>query len=145
MSFLDNLENTLKNAESREERDPAAIRRSQKQADADRAKARSVQPVADELRQGKFTADLLADVTRISHGLRTKVYITWVGNTLRLDAREHRLELTPSPEGVVATTFVDREPTGSQPVDLKKSPKALAEKWLATVGPRPEPKLAEIE
>ena len=145
MSFLDNLENTLKNAESREERDPAAVRRSQKQADVDRAKARSVQPLADELRQGKFTADLLAEVTRISHGLRTKVYISWAGNSLRLDAREHRLELTPTVDGVVATSFIGRDATGSQHVDLKKSPKVLAEKWLAAVGPRPEVKVAETE
>lgn len=137
MSFLDNLENTLKNAESRTERDPASTRRNQKQSEAERARARSVQPLADELRNGKFTSELLNEVTRISHGLRTKVYITWIGPKLRLDARDHRLELEPTPDGIIARTYNGRKETGSQSVDLKKSPKSLAEKWLATVGPRP--------
>ncbi len=143
MSFLDNLENTLKNAESREERESAS-RRNSKHADADRARARSIQPVAEELRKSKFTSDFMAEVTRIAHGLRTKVYITWIGSTLRLEAREHRLELVPTAEGVVAFTHVDGKQTGKQTVDLKKSPKPLADKWLSTVGPRPEPKAVEI-
>jgi hypothetical protein len=138
MGFLDNLENTLKNAESRAEREPATTRRSQKQAEADRARAKSVQPIAEDLRNGKFTSDLLTEVTRISHGLRTKVYISWIGTTLRLEAREHRLELTPTPSGVVATSYKDQKVTGTQNVDLKKSAKPLAEKWLAAVGPRPD-------
>lgn len=145
MSYLDNLENTLKNAESREEREPVSLRRSQKQAEAERARARALQPVVDELRKGKFTSDLLTEVTRLSHGLRTKVYISWIGSTLRLQAREHRLELTPTPDGVVAATFVNQKPTGSHNVDLKKSPKPLAEKWLAVVGPRPEARPADID
>lgn len=101
--------------------------------------------MADELRKGKFTTDLLSEVTRLSHGLRTKVYLSWIGSTLRLQAREHRLELTPTPDGVVAATFVNQKQTGSHNVDLKKSPKPLAEKWLAAVGPRPEVKPVNIE
>lgn len=142
MGFLDNLENTLKANESREERDPVQMRRNQKQAEDERARAKAAQPYAEELRNGKFTADLLNEVSRISHGLRTKVYITWIGTTLRLEAREHRLELTPGPDSVTAVTSVDGKPTGNQSIDLKKSPKALAEKWLASVGPRPEPAAA---
>ena len=138
MSFLDNLENTLKNAESREERDPGTVRRSQKQAEAERARAKSVQPLAEELRTGKFTSELLNEVSRISHGLRTKVYISWIGPKLRLQARDHRLELEPTPDGIIAHTSEGPKETGSHPVDLKKSPKALAEKWLAAVGPRPQ-------
>jgi desulfoferrodoxin (superoxide reductase-like protein) len=144
MSFLDNLENTLKSAESRDERD-MTNRRNQKQADAERSRAKSVQPVAEELRNSKFTSDLLTEVTRISHGLRTKVYITWIGATLRLEAREHRMEFTPTADGVVATTYSGAKQTGTQQIDLKKSPKPIAEKWLAAVGPRPEPKPTDIE
>jgi len=140
MSFLDNLENTLKNTESREERDPASLRRNHKQSEADRAHAKSLQPIADELRNSKFTAELLNEVTKISHGLRTKVYISWIGTTLRLQAREHRLELAPTPSGVVAQMYVGLDSKASQTVDLKKSPKPLAEKWLTMVGPRPEAK-----
>ncbi len=146
MGFLDNLENTLKSNEAREERaDTASGRRNQKLAEAERSRARSIQPLVDELKKGKFTADLLNEVTRIAHGLRTKVYITWIGTTLRLEARQHRLELMPTPDGIVATTFVDASATGSQTIDLKKSSKPLAEKWMQAVGPRPEPKILEAE
>lgn len=145
MGFLDNLENTLKNQESREERDSASGRRNHKLAETERARARSIQPLVDELKKGKFTADLLNEVTRIAHGLRTKVYITWIGTTLRLEARQHRLELVPTPDGIVATTYVHAAATGTQTVDLKKSSKPLAEKWMQAVGPRPEPKAIEAE
>jgi hypothetical protein len=138
MGFLDNLENTLKAEEARQERDPEYWKRSQRLAEAERARAKAAQPLAEELRKGKFTADLLNEVTRISHGLRTKVYITWIGTTLRLEAREHRLELTPTAEGIVAIFLVNAEEKSSEQVDLKKSPKSLAERWLAKVGPRPE-------
>ena len=138
MGFLDNLENTLKAEEARQERDPEYWLRSQRQAEAERARAKAAQPLAEELRKGKFTADLLNEVTRISHGLRTKVYITWIGTMLRLEAREHRLELTPTADGIVAGFLVNAEQKSSEHVDLKKSAKPLAERWLAKVGPRPE-------
>jgi hypothetical protein len=47
-------------------------------------------PHAEKLRTGKFTSGLLSHSARISHGLRTKVNIMWLGTTLRLQAREHR-------------------------------------------------------
>lgn len=140
MGFLDNLENTLKAEEARGERETVHTRKTQKQLEAERARAKALQPLIEELRKGKFTADLLNEVSRLSHALKTKVYITWIGPTLRLEAREHRLELTPSADGVTAVTSVKGTPTGSRMVDLKKSSKPLAEKWLEKVGPRPEPK-----
>jgi hypothetical protein len=139
MGFLDNLENTLKAEESRQEREHQPTRKGQKQFDAERARIKAMQPLADELRSGKFASDLLGEATRIAHGLRTKVYITWIGSTLRLEAREHRLELTPTPDGIVATTLVNREKTGSELVDLKGSPKVIAQKWLSQVKPRAAP------
>lgn len=140
MGFLDNLENNLKAEEARLARDPAQGRRSQKQADAERARAKAVQPLSEELRNGKFTGELLSEITRLSHGLRTKVYISWIGSTLRLEAREHRLELVPTPDGVIANELVNATTVSSAAVDLKnkKGPKALAESWLAKVGPRPQ-------
>src|SRR3954468_735070 len=55
MSFLDNLENSLKNLESREERDPnAAHRRSE-----ERARTMAVAPWAAQLKNSQFTKVLL--------------------------------------------------------------------------------------
>lgn len=137
MSFLDSLENNLKSAEAREERDAARSGPNQRQRDAERTNARAAQPYIEQLRKGQFTADLLAEATRIAHGLRTKVYITWIENTLRLDAREHRLELRPTPSGVVARFCIDLKEIATEPVDLHGDAKTFAQRWLSQVGPRP--------
>ena len=77
--------------------------------------------------------------TRIGHGLRTKVNIIWLGTTLRLQAREHRLELRPTPDGVMAYFFVGEKEVKKEKLDLSGSPERLAKDWLDTVGPRPAP------
>src|SRR5260370_16423763 len=102
MSFSDNLENNLKNLESHDERDAAGGAKSQQRRQAHRANVLASAPNAEKLRNSKFTAGLLTHVTRIGHGLRTKVNIIWLGSTLRLQAREHRLEFRPTPDGCMA-------------------------------------------
>ena len=85
-------------------------------------------------------------VTRIGHGLRTKVNIVWLGTTLRLQAREHKLELRPGPEGVVAHFLVNEKEIRKQKLDLSSDPELLAKEWLAMVGPRPAPEpIPELE
>ena len=139
MSFSDNLENDLKNLESRDERDAAGAARLQRQTQSQRATALAAAPYAEKLKNGKFTAGLLTHATRMGHGLRTKVNIIWLGGTLRLQAREHRLELRPTPEGVIAHFFVDEKENKRQKIDLAGNPERLAKEWLDTVGPRPAP------
>jgi len=139
MSFSDNLENNLKSLESADERDAAAAARSQRQKQSQRAITIAAAPQAEKLRNGKFTSGLLTQATRIGHGLRTKVNIIWLGTTLRLQAREHWLELRPSPEGVMAHFLVDGKEIRKQKVDLAGNPEELAKEWLDKVGPRPTP------
>jgi hypothetical protein len=139
MSFSDNLENNLKSLESADERDPAAATRNQRNKQSQRAITLASAPQAEKLRSGKFTSGLLTHATRIGHGLRTKVDIIWLGTTLRLQAREHRLELRPSPEGIMAHFLVDGQEIRKQKVDLSGNPEQLAKEWLETVGPRPAP------
>jgi hypothetical protein len=139
MSFSDNLENDLKNLESRDERDAASMARSQQQKQNHRALMLASAPYAEKLKSGKFTSDLLIHSTRIGHGLRTKVNIIWLGTTLRLQAREHRLELRPTPEGVIASFFVDEKEVKQEKIDLNGNPELLAKEWLDMVGPRPAP------
>jgi hypothetical protein len=128
MGFLDNLESNLKNLEGNTERDTG---RQKQQKDSDRANARAAAPYAEELRKGAFTNDLLTHAVRVGHGMRTKVNMNWMGNVLLLQARERRLELRPTPQGVVAVFFEDGEQVRSEPIDLKKdSAKDLAEQWL---------------
>lgn len=130
MSFLDNLESNLKSLETADERKSDGKRDSQRRA-SDKARALAAAPFADELKNGSFTQDFLTHATRIGFSMRTKVQPTWMGSTLRLQARERRLELRPTPEGVVAFYFEDDEQTGTEVVDLKGSAEDLAKRWLA--------------
>jgi hypothetical protein len=139
MSFSDNLENNLKSLESIDERDPASATRNERQRQSQRAHVLASAPHIEKLRNGKFTSGLLTHAARIGHGLRTKVNIIWMGPVLRLEARDHRLELRPVPEGVTAHFLVDGKEIKKQKVDLNGNPEALAKEWLDTVGPRPAP------
>jgi hypothetical protein len=130
MSFLDNLESSLKNLESNEERD-ADVQREAKNRASEKAKALAAAPFADALKTGPFAHDFLMHATQIGFAQRTKVQPTWLGSTLRLQAKERRLELRPTPEGVRAHFFEDQEETGSELIDLNGSAEELAKRWLA--------------
>ena len=142
MSFSDNLENDLKNLEKQDERDPISIERAQKRKLSQRASALASAPHSEKLKNSSFTSGLLTHLTRIGHGLRTKVHIMWLGTTLRLEAREHRMELRPTPDGIMAHFFVGEKETKRQKVDMSGNPEKLAKEWLDMVGPRPEPEPA---
>jgi len=130
MGFLDNLENTLKNAErgdEREDQKSASMSRA-----AEMAALRASAPNAEALRKSQWTQDLLTQCVTIGHGLRVRVGMAWIGSTLRLDAREKRMELQPTPNGIEAVFSVDGVESGRRPVDLQSDPADLAKFWLAT-------------
>ncbi|MBI1786746.1 MAG: hypothetical protein HYR60_04220 [Acidobacteria bacterium] len=145
MSFSDNLENNLKNLESRDERDGAGGARGRQRRRSDRARTLAAAPFAEQLKNGPFTAGLMRHATRIGFGWRTKVYIVWLGGTLRLEAREHRLELRPTPDGVMAHWLLNGQETRKEKVDLAANPETLARRWLDTVGPTPRPAAPDPE
>lgn len=131
MSFLDSLENNLKALESREEKDPETLRREREQREAERAAALLRAPHAEALRKSAFTSEFLTQCRTIGHGQRVLVQFTWLGETLRLDAKAKRLELRPTAAGIEARYFVDGEESGCAMVDLSSSAEALARDWLA--------------
>jgi hypothetical protein len=102
MSFLDSLESNLKALENREERDPEQMKRDQERRAAEKSRAEAIAPYAEQLKNGDFTRRLLDDTAVLGHKNRTKVHIAWLGDTLRLQARETRLELVPTPDGIEA-------------------------------------------
>lgn len=130
MSYLDNLESNLKSLESSQERGEERAREAKSRA-SEKARSLAAAPYAEALRSGSFANDLLAHATRIGFSKRIKVQPTWLGNTLRLQARELRLELRPTPEGVMAIYFEDDEEKGSEIVSLEGSAEELATRWLA--------------
>lgn len=127
MSFLDNLESNLKNLESRDE---TAAQRERERRDHEASSARAAAPFAEKLRTSAFTAGLLDHATRLAFQKRTKVHIAWLGTTLRLEARNRRLELRPTPAGVLAVFIEDGSEISSKSVDLDSDPAALAREWL---------------
>ena len=130
MSFLDNLENDLKALESQQENDPEKLRREQEARAAEKAAALKAAPHADALKHSQFTQDFLTACRTIGHGQRTLVRFTWVGNTLRLEAKQKKLDLNPTPDGIEAVFFEDDQEKGRQPVDLNGDPHELAARWL---------------
>lgn len=133
MSFLDNLENSLKALESREEavsgKEQEARRREER-----RREALAAAPWAERLRTGPYAQALLSRAVRAGHALRVKVQPAWIDATLRLDARNRRLELRPGPEGVTAVFLEDGREVRGRPVDLEGDPAGLVEEWLGGLG-----------
>ena len=139
MSFLDSLENNLKNMESRDEtgshdRGPQGTANRH----SERAKSQASAAYAEQLRKGPYTADLLKQAARLGHAMRTKVHLAWLGTTLRLEARDRKLEFRPTPAGVIAAFLENNVEVRTAPVDLAGNPESLVREWLASLPPREE-------
>jgi hypothetical protein len=130
MSFLDDLENNLKSLESAEGGREADERQARLR-ERERAAAQAIAPWAEELKKSAFTVELLHQVARVGFSLRVKVHVAWLGTTLRLEARGRRLELRPTPSGIVAAYLDDAVETRTEPLDLAGSPETLVRAWLA--------------
>jgi hypothetical protein len=131
MSFLDNLENNLKALESLEEKDPEKVQRERERRDAERNAALLRAPHVEALKNSAFTSDLLTQCRMIGRGQRVLVRFTWIGENLRLDANQKRMELTPLPTGIVAVLSSDGAPTERIPVNPEADDaEALARRWL---------------
>jgi hypothetical protein len=127
MSFLDNLEDNLKALESRDE----GGLDENKRRDRDRELAIAAAPWAERLKRAPFAGKLMQQATVAGRRSRTKVNLMWIGTTLRLEARGHRLELRPGPKGVSAVFLRGSEEIGQEPVDLSADPGKLASEWMA--------------
>jgi len=131
MSFLDNLENNLKALENQEQKDPEKIQRDRERREAERNAALLRAPQVDALKNSAFTQELLTHCRTIGHGQRVLVRFTWIGESLRLDAKSKRLELTPAADGVTAVFSVDGVERERAAVDLQSDDAAaLARRWL---------------
>lgn len=130
MSFLDNLENNLKSLESQEEGKESAERQ-HRAREMERASIQAIAPYAEELKKSPFTAGLLTQAARVGHSLRVKVHVAWLGTTLRLEARERRLELRPTASGIVAAYLENGQEVRTTPLDLNGNPEELVRQWIS--------------
>jgi hypothetical protein len=126
MSFLDNLEDNLKALEARDQTGIDDTRR----REAERVRAQAEAPWADRLKNSKWTAALMSKVTRAGHQRRVSVRLSWIGTTLRCEARGQRLELRPAPDGIVAVFLGGSEEKTCEGVDLEGDPALLVESWM---------------
>ena len=132
MSFLDNLENNLKTLESRDDHAAGAAAQ-RRERDKQRASAQASAAAAEELKHGPYTASLLKQTVRVGYEFRTKIHIAWLGTTLRLEARGHRLELRPAANGIQSVYIENGVEQRTAPLDVKGSAEALLRDWLTTV------------
>lgn len=129
MSFLDNLENNLNALErSQDTSDPSAEGR---RRDAERQRALAAAPHAEKLKSSTFTHELLNQATAAGFQARTKVYIAWLGSTLRLEARGRKLELRPGADGITAVIMNGSQEVRSFPVTLEGDPGELVRELLS--------------
>ena len=129
MSFLDSLENNLKALESREQGGLDEGNRRERE----KARAKASAPWAERLKQDPWTQNLMQQATRAGYQRRVKVNLVWIGTTLRLEARGHRLELRPAPDGIAAVFLQGLEESKRNPVDLKKDPQKLVAEWMLII------------
>ena len=131
MSYLDNLENNLKALENQEERDPQKVKREQERREAERSAALLRAPHVEALKNSPFTLELLTQCRAIGHQQRVLVQFTWLGETLRLDAKQKRMLLTPTSEGITAVFSVDGGETGRITIQPQVDDAGeLARRWL---------------
>ena len=130
MSFLDSLENNLKTLETQDDRDPERRRRDMEARAMEAETARLLAPHVDMLKNGPFTHSLLSTARTLGHSLRTFIDTTWIGTTLRLQVRAHRLELRPTNQGIIAVYIEDGEEVKTEPLNLSESAETLLRRWL---------------
>ncbi|MGA2715494.1 MAG: hypothetical protein ABSG41_20530 [Bryobacteraceae bacterium] len=125
MSFLDNLENNLKALESREEGLDNTRRR-----EVDRGQSLAIAPWAERLKREPYAQDLMRQASIAGRERRMKVNLAWLDTRLRLEARGHRLELRPTPNGIVAVFLRGADAIGQKPVNLADNPQKLIAAWM---------------
>ena len=126
ISFLDNLENSLKSLENSDERDGSE----RKRQESERERSLAAAPWAQKLKDSAYTKQLFEDAAVAGHRIRAKIYMAWLDNNLRLEARGRRLELRPTANGILADFIEVDGASRSRPVDLEGRPAELIEDWL---------------
>lgn len=126
MDFLDNLENSLKNLEQQEERDSNAVARQME----DRRRAGEIAPWADALKTSPYVQNLFEKAALAGHRLRSKIYIAWLENTLRLESKGRWCEIRPTPSGIQYAFVAPEGNTVTEPLDLSSDPNLLLARWL---------------
>ena len=126
MSFLDSLENNLKAMEATE---PSGLD-DRKRKELERERSVATAPWAQKLKKSPYTQALMEQASRAGYQIRTKMNFVWLGDTLRLEARGHRFELRPTPDGIVAVHLKGNQELKREALDLAGNPESLLNGWM---------------
>jgi hypothetical protein len=129
MSFLDSLENNLKALEGTE---PSGLD-DRKRKEIERQRAAASAPWAEKLKRAAYTKAMMERASRAGYQVRVKVDIIWLGDTLRMEARGHRFELRPTPEGILAVQLKGKDELKRELIDLAGAPEALLDGWMTVL------------
>jgi hypothetical protein len=129
MSFLDSLENNLKALEGNE---PSGLD-DRKRKEIERQRVAAAAPWVEKLKTSPYTQTLMEQASRAGYQIRTKMSFVWLSGTLRMEARGHRFELRPTPDGILAVHLKGNQELKRQKVDLGGSPEALLKGWMAVL------------
>ena len=141
MSFLDSLENNLKALEGVEHTGFDDFKRKE----SERRNTAAAAPWAEKLKNSPYTQALMQQATRAGYQIRTKVNLLWLGTTLRLEARSHRLELRPTAEGIAAVFLKGTAEVKREIIDLAGSPEGILKQWVAMLEVQRKEDLAAAE
>ncbi len=126
MSFLDSLENSLKALEGTEQ----SGLDEHKRKDSERRRAAASAPWAERLKSSPYTQALMQQATRAGYEIRTKVNFVWIGTTLRLEGRSHRMELRPAADGIEVVYLKDGVEVKQERIDLSGKPEEILPAWM---------------
>ena len=126
MSFLDSLENNLKALEANE---PSGFD-DRKRKDIERQRVAATAPWAEKLKRAPYTQALMEQASRAGYQIRIKMSFMWLGDTLRMEARGHRFELRPTPQGILAVHMKGAVEVKRELIDLAGAPEALLQNWM---------------
>ena len=101
---------------------------------ATRSVAFQIGPHAEALRNGPFKDGLLTACREIGHRRRILVRPVWIDSTLRQEAAAKKLDLRPTPSGVLAVFFEGDRELDSTPIDLSSDPVNIGRKVAWRVG-----------
>ena len=129
MSFLDNLENSLKALEGTESSgfEDDSLRNKRKNAE------RLAAPWAEKLRTSEWAKKIMSQAMAAGHQRRVRIGLFWIGTSLRLEAMSQRLDMRPSGTGIDAVFLDGNEERKKIKVDLEGDPAKLLGQWLQLV------------
>lgn len=75
---------------------------------------------------------------RTSHQIRSRIQVVWLETALKLEFKEHRLELRATADGILVVSVRNGKEEKVAPADLNANGSELVQDWLKDVLKKPE-------